>query len=246
MIPELIDINIQQRTADIHVPILRQPKFMALLLAYISPTLKLQGDITNNILGSTLTGSGTGYSVWTVGVNYAIGDRVVSGRFVYECLQANNSSTVPVSDTTFWYRLSTDNIGLNERLNYNCQRMQLEYILNKRFNNVSSIYPPYDQPSGNIYISTNPSYPNILWCARGNGNASGSFTAPNSSNRFYYCGREADIYTSVHSTNYLINAPTTLLTSIGNGDSGQGGNIVKTEVLKYTAVGLTFDIAAYP
>lgn len=239
MIPDLIDIDIQQRMADLNVPVLRQPKFMALLKNFLSYSQKLKDDIGNNIMGST------SYSSWSKHIAYSVGDRVTAGRASYECVQPTTLGIVP-TNTDYWYKIADDIIGLNERLNYNCQRMQLEYILNLRFNNVSSILPPYNSSAGNIYITTNPSYPNILWCARGNGNASGSFTAPNSSNRFYYCGKEAEIELSIHKPNYAINVPSTLLTSIGGGLSSEGKNIIMAEVIKYNAVGLTSEVVGYP
>ncbi|HKC67698.1 MAG TPA: hypothetical protein VKG26_05675 [Bacteroidia bacterium] len=230
--PDLINIPTSQKASDINVPILRQPKFMALLLAYLSPTIKLQGDISNNYLGS-LT-----YIAYNNSTSYIVGARVTSGRASYECIQANTGA--PLLDTNYWYKISDDTIGLSERLNYNCQTMQLEYILNKRFNNLTSIYPPYDNPSGNIYIVSHPGTPRIAWIGRNN--AISSYIKPLSANKFYY---HTDAFATLNGTNYTIWVPGTLVNNIAPSNPLNYAQVVANEVNKYNAVGLTFDIQAY-
>ncbi|HXD94238.1 MAG TPA: hypothetical protein VNX01_13585 [Bacteroidia bacterium] len=228
--PDLINIDTNQKAADINVPILRQPKFMALLLAYLSPTLKLRNDISNNYLGNL------SYSAYNSSTPYAVNDRVTSGRSSYECIQANTGAAV--TDTNYWYKVSDDIIGLSERLNYNCQKMQLEFILNKRFNTISSIYPPYNSTTGNIYIVTNPSLPRIAWLGRNN--AVSSYIKTKSSTKFNY---HPKALSSLGSNNYTIWVPGGLITPLGGLSIYQ--QVIINEVNKYNAVGLTFDIAPY-
>jgi hypothetical protein len=234
--PDLINIDTIQKAADINVPILRQPKFMALLLAYLSPTRKLQDDIFNNYLGSL---SYT-YSTWVAGNAYNVGDRVTAGRSSYECIQANTDATVTITNTTYWYKVSDDIIGLSERLNYNCQTMQLEYILNKRFNNIpGGTVPPYSHAAGNIYIETNPSLPRIAWIGRNN--AISSYIKRNNSTNFYYHTKGTP---NIGKNNYTINVPTTVLSNLSS-DPTDAEQIIITETNKYNSVGLTFDVAPY-
>ena len=232
--PDLINIDTNQKAADINVPILRQPKFMALLLAYISPTVKLQSDIFNNYLGSL---SYT-YSTWVAGNAYNVGDRVTAGRSSYECIQANTDATITITNTTYWYKVSDDIIGLSERLNYNCQKMQLEYILNKRFNSPSLTNPPYDQITGKIYIVTNPSLPRIAWIGRNN--AVSSYIKTTSSTKFYY---HPKALTSLALNNYTIWVPGALISSLGGGTAYK--QVIANEVNKYNAVGLSFYVDHY-
>ena len=228
--PDLINIDTNQKAADINVPILRQPKFMALLLAYLSPTVKLQNDISNNYLGNL------SYSTYNSSTPYAVNDRVTSGRSSYECIKANTGAAL--TDTNYWYKISDDIIGLSERLNYNCQKMQLELILNKRFNTISSIYPPYNSIAGNIYIVTNPSLPRIAWLGRNN--AVSSYVKTKNSTKFNY---HPKALSSLGSNNYTIWVPGALISSLGGGTAYK--QVIANEVNKYNAVGLSFYIDHY-
>jgi hypothetical protein len=227
--PDLINIDTNQKAADINVPILRQPKFMALLLAYLSPTVKLQNDISTNYLG------GLSYAAWVRGATYHVGDRVTAGRSSYECIQANSNAHITITDTNYWYRVAADNIGLSERLYYNCAKMQLEYILNKRFNSGGSIYPPYNSTIRNIYITTNPGLPRIAWL--GKNNAVGSWVKPQNASKFYY---HTDAITGLGPKNYTIYVPSAIYSiSLDMPDQ------IIMETNRYNAVGLKFDIQSY-
>jgi hypothetical protein len=231
-LPDLITIDTNQKAADINVPILRQPKFMALLLAYLSPTQKLQNDISNNYLGN-LT-----YAAYASGTTYNFGDRVTYGIASYEYINTVSGSGNLPTNINYWYKIANDNIGLSERLNYNCQTMELEFILNRRFNTISSIYPPYNSIAGNIYIVTNPSLPRIAWLGRNN--AVSSYVKTKSSTKFNY---HPKALSSLGSNNYTIWVPGELITPLGGLSIYQ--QVIINEVNKYNAVGLTFDIAPY-
>jgi hypothetical protein len=231
--PQLIPINVDLQEVNLNVPILRQPKLSALIAAFLNPTKNLQTDISSNYLG------GTTYAAWNTGVNYAIGDRVSFGTGQYECEKANLShGTNLPSNPTYWNKITDDNIGLNERLNYNCQKMQLEYILNKRFNNITSILPPYGSGAGNIYIVTNPSQSTIAWI--GKNNAISSYIKPLTAVNAYYL---TDSLSSVGTSyNYTIYVPNYIYTALG---STKAIAIISLEVNKYNATGLTFNITHY-
>ncbi|HXU26536.1 MAG TPA: hypothetical protein VN698_04830 [Bacteroidia bacterium] len=232
-LPEFINIDIDKRAADINVPILRQPKFMALLKAFLSSTLRLQDNITSDQLANTI------YSAWNSATAYAIGDRVNGINLdtkTYECIQP--CTNIPTTNKNYWYVVSTDNIGISEKLSYNCQKMQLEYILNKRFNNVSSIYPPYNQPAGNIFIVTNKSYPRILWSARGTN--AGGFTTPSLASKHWFCPEKVGLHNALSTSNYTIWVPNTVVTNLGYGFTDLK-SLITQEVNKYNAVGLNYD-----
>lgn len=232
--PDLIDVNTNQKATDLNVPILRQRKFLALLFAYLTPTVKLQGDIKDNLL------AGVSYPAYSGSTAYVFGDRVSVGRISYECIQANTGAAV--TDTNYWYMVNDDNIGMTEKLNYNCSKMQLEYILNKRFNNLTHIDPPYSAAEGNIYIETNSSLPRIAWIGR-NGAAS-SYIKPLSSNNFYYHPKNFN-YTP--NENYFIWVPHTILDLLGYTppNTPDGIKVIRNEVDKYNAVGLTYNVQGY-
>ena len=234
--PTIINIDINQKAADIHVPILRQPKFMALLTAFSSPTVKLQNDISANVIG------GLSYSAWLIGTTYNFGDRVTYGIASHEYINTVASAGNYPTDSNYWAQVSSDTIGLSERLNYNCSTMQLEYILNNRFNIIpGGKIPPYDNTAGNIYIVTNQSYPRVLYSGRGNGTGN-SWTALNSASKHWFCPRGNP---PSGNFNYTIYVPNALITAVGIVEGPLLIGNIKNETNKYNAVGLTFNTVTY-
>ena len=232
--PQLIPINVDLQSVNLNVPVLRNPKISALIAAFLKPTKNLQTDISSNYLGDTT------YAAWNTGVNYVIGDRRSFGTGQYECEKANLSDATNLpSNPTYWYKISDDNIGITERLNYNCQKMQLEYILNKRFNNITSILPPYGSGAGNIYIVTNPSLSKIAWI--GKNNAVSSYIKPLTAVNAYYL---TDSLSSVATSyNYTIYVPNALVTALGG--MTKAAAMISLETNKYNATGLTFNVTHY-
>lgn len=240
--PSLININVNQKGSDNNVPILRQPKFMAFLKSLLSPIIKLQGDIASNYIG------GLTYSNWNSGTTYSYGDRVtlpmLSGNASYEYINATPSSGNAVTDTNYWYKLTSDNIGLAERLNYNASKMQLEYILNRRFS-PSTVVPPFDAAHSSIYIVNNGGFARILWSGRGTN--AGGYVAPNSATTFYYCPTNSGLSNYFSTKNFTIMVPTAILNSIGFNPPNQldAKRMIAKETEKYNTAGITFDVQPY-
>lgn len=229
--PSLTYIDLQLQAKNTNVPILRQAKMTALINNFIAPQIKKQGDIKDNLL------AGVVYSAWLNNVNYALGDRVTVVRNSYECIVPNINNYV--TDPNYWYQVNDDNIGITEKLNYNCGLLQLEYVLNNRFNTITSILPPYNNTVGNIYITTNPVYPKIAWIGRNN--SLSSYIKSKNSTKFFY---HTDAFTSLPLPNYYIHVPNLILTLIG-ASTLNGQQVIRNEVDKYNAVGLTYDVVHY-
>src|ERR1035437_4545947 len=226
--PVIVPINVNTMATNVVVPVLRKPKLLAYIYALLTGTTTTQNDIATNYLGGLI------YIAWGQSVNYALNDRISYGSAQYECIQANYSTLLnSPSNPLFWYKICSDNIGVNERLNYNCSLMQLEYALNKRFNSATSILPPYNSGVGNIYITTNANLPRIAY--RGRNNAVSSWVAAQSATSFYFHTKGNPTLTG---NNYTIYVPAVIL-------SYYSDLIIINETNKYNAVGLTFNIISY-
>lgn len=235
---DLIDINTIQKGSDNTVPILRQVKFIALLKAFLAPAVKLQNDIKNNIL------AGASYAAYSNVTTYSYGDRVtlgmLAGNASYEYINATASFGNYVTDTAYWYQITTDNIGLTERLNYNGQKMQLEYILNRRFSPLT-ITPPFGSAGVTIYITNSPTLPRIAW--RGRNNAVSSYrTTKDATSHWWHPSGNPDLT----ATNFTIYVPFPILATIAPGGGIAGGKaMMRKEVDKYAIAGKTYNIEFY-
>lgn len=72
------------------------------------------------------------FADWDVLVTYNKGDRIKDVFGVYESTVDGNLANA-TSDTNFWYKILNSHIGAYERVNYNYQRIILEYGLNRNF-----------------------------------------------------------------------------------------------------------------
>lgn len=235
--PTLININVNQKGSDNAVPILRQNKFIALLKAFLAPLTKLQSDIADNYLGGLV------YSAWSNVTTYSYGDRVtldmLAGNASYEYINATPSSGHYVTDAAYWYKITSDNIGLTERLNYNAQKMQLEYILNRRFSPLT-VSPPFDAAHSSIYITNNQSYSRIAW--KGSSNARSSYRKTKAATNFYY---HPSGNPSLSATNFTIHVPVAILSAISPYGIADAKLMMAKETMKYNNAGITFNIQQY-
>ena len=237
-VPSIIGINIQQIINNFLPSVMRQPKNINYLTALATDTTTLESQAMANVLG------GLTYAVWSGSTNYVITNRVTVGLITYECILTPPVGLFPATiNTTYWLVINSDNIGLNERLNYNCGMLQLQYVLNKRFNYTqgtwtgTNILPPYNNSVPNIYIVTNPSYPPILYSSP-NGYQT-TYTAPKGASQFWYCPPNG--FTTAGLFNYTIYVPIALATAMGAMYVG----IITGEVNKYNAAGITFNVTTY-
>jgi hypothetical protein len=229
--PTYIHIDVNQKGTDNTVPILRQNKFIAYIKALLAPLIKKTGDIEDVYLG------GLTYSAYSNVTSYVYGNRVTVANASYECIQANTG--IYVTNTDYWYKISNDTIGLTERLNFNCSKMQLEYILNRRFN-PAGVTPPYGSAYHNIYIQTFPSLPRMIWAGRNN--ALTGYVTTKYSSRHYFLGSGNP---TLNVKNYIIYIPTSVYTSISPYSTPDAVRMVTKEVNKYNAAGITFGVTHY-
>lgn len=94
--------------------------------------------------------NGSSYAFYSNVTAYVDGDRVNYQNRVYECILASTGN-LP-TDTTYWVLVANDFRGVVERIKYNCQRLMMEWLLNKWFGST------FNQPgsgTSDIYITDN-------------------------------------------------------------------------------------------
>lgn len=137
----IYDVNFRNVASQLLPPDKRRLLMLAFVRALLSPLQYLR-DLN---IGSYKDGSPA--VVYAAGT-YSRGNRVRYFQAVYESLVDNNTA-VPV-DATAWVKVQENFIGVRERVQYNGQKVVLEYALNKWFNT------QFRQPDGvsDIYITS--------------------------------------------------------------------------------------------
>ncbi len=154
-----------------------------------------------------------------------------SNKVIYESLVDNNTA-VP-TDTTKWRVAQQNFIGLSERIQYNGQKIVLEYAMNKWFGTV------FRQPpnTSDIYI-TNNSIP-VASFRVGITEEKSSKVGLNSSTE--YVGTSS-VYTVP--SNFIIHCPVATFNALASTDD-QRTKIFRAFVDQYLPSGITYTITTY-
>ena len=122
----------------------RQDIVLSFNYCNVAPLVWQQGIFFDKYL------NGSSYSAYSNVTAYTRGDRVNYQNRVYECTN-DTTGNLPI-DRNYWYQILGDFRGVTERIKYNCQKLMIEWVLNKWFGTT------FNQPSaGNsdIYIVDN-------------------------------------------------------------------------------------------
>lgn len=84
--------------------------------------------------------AGADYAAFNIGTSYARYDRVNYQNRIYECI--NDVTAQLPTNVSYWIQVLSDFRGAQERIKYNCQKLIMEYILNKWFGTT------FNQPGG--------------------------------------------------------------------------------------------------
>jgi len=228
-------IDFEQLADNLNIPLLRKPKHTAWLNILVSPLTKLQDWWNERLTGSS-------YSLFNGATNYTIYNTVRYGRAAYWCIKTPPTGLFPLpTDTTYWYKILDDYIGLNERSKYSAQKVMLEYALNRRFS-PSTITPPFSSSIPSIYIVNHlVNLVGVLYSAP-SGTNTNTWVAPNTSNRFWYSSLGNPSTTTVY--NYTIYVPAAILSAIDS-NPVQAKAIIEQEANRYNLAGIKFDIQSY-
>lgn len=126
-------------------PLKRVARFLALGYIWMKPLQWLR-DVFFNDYALALS-----YVDWDISNSYSIGDKVKYTDYCsYISLTNSNLGNLP-TDTTNWYLISNDYVGIEPRSHYTGQKLLLEYALNKHYSTT------FNQPPtlSDIYITTN-------------------------------------------------------------------------------------------
>lgn len=220
---------------NLNIPALRQRIHTAWLYLIISPLDQVQTWWLERLNGSS-------YPLFNGSTNYTIYDTVRYGRAAYWCIQTPAAGLFPLpTDTTYWYKILDDYIGLNERSKYSAQKVMLEFALNRRFSPLT-ITPPFGPSVTSIYISNNMVNKVPVLYSAPSGTNTNTWTAPNSSTRFWYSSLGNP--TTVPQYNYTIYVPSAIFSAIDS-NPNEARYIIIQEVDRYGLAGLLYDIQTY-
>jgi hypothetical protein len=133
---------------------------------------------------------GDSASVWIIATSYSRYDRVNYQNRIYECTN-DNTGELP-TNTDYWVKVLDDFRGATERIKYNCQKLMIEWVLNKWFGTT------FNQPStllnSDFYIENNVRF-------------ASPFTVPETTFRDGLYVSNAIFESSKNTTKYVKNIP---------------------------------------
>lgn len=161
-----------------------------------------------------------------------------SENAVYYCIADNPTGVAPF-DSTYWYLLQPNFLGLNERVRANAQRLIYEYILNKWFS-TSFNYPA---STNDVYITNNPTDINGFIVGIDETESSAVMYNDNQQESFINTS-----YTTVNN-NFIINIPLAVYDALKptdpSGTTATKDAIVRNFADNYNLAGLTYSINPY-
>jgi hypothetical protein len=137
------DFNLQAQRLT---PITKRQDVRLGLLQSISEPIQWNRD---NFFDEYLEGDSS--AVWDAGTNYSRYDRVNYQNRIYEC--TNDIIAELPTNTDYWVLVVGDFRGATERIKYNCQKIMLEWILNKWF--AATFRQPSTGLDSDFYIVSN-------------------------------------------------------------------------------------------
>lgn len=140
----------------------RTPRFIAWFQGLLRGSISwLNRNFYNYCFGDTIS------TFWLSGATYNLNDSVVTFFGVYISLQDGNIGNNPNNSPDYWYQISPSFIGAFERVQYNSQKIIMEYALNNFFRtiyrNPTTIVTGGYLPLSDIYIETvSPSFTSFV------------------------------------------------------------------------------------
>ena len=226
----IFNINFSGLTTQLTPPILRNSKMLAWFKALSQP-LQINNGLFNDYI------SGSTYSAYSSSITYSATNRVIaSDRAVYEALSGNTGIS-PITGTTYWINVNDDAIGAEERSKYNAQIIDLEWALNR-------LYQQTTLPTNPLYWSganhTNQIYiENILIQTPsfllGNSGGVSSYISNSSANASSWIPNH---FSGLSQTEFLVNVPLAIWT-------GTTVPIIRSYVDRYNLAGISYSATSY-
>lgn len=169
-------------------PLLRQSKMLAWLRTLLRPNQYHMDRVHKYINGDTS-------AEWDIALTYDKYDTVrYSDNAIYESKVNSNFAIEPINDplsSTNWRKVQETYIGIDERMNYNCQIIVLAAAFNKHFRITAAPYAYIQNghPTFNIFV------PVAVWTALGPTNTDRDNAVLRFANRYKLGGTTAAVST---------------------------------------------------
>jgi len=147
------DFNLQaQRLTPITK---RQAVRLGMLQSIVEPIQWNRDNFFNSYI------EGDSATTWSSVTAYLRYDRVNYQNRIYEAIE-DNTNKIP-TNTEYWVQVVADFRGARERIKYNCQKIMLEWILNKWF--AATFRQPSTGLTSDFYIVSNDRDSNTFYTA---------------------------------------------------------------------------------
>lgn len=241
----LVNIDYTQQSNNLNVPILRQTKFTQ-WVHFLVNQLVFWKNRADDWTG------GTTYTAYNSGTTYSLNNIVQYDKLNYLYINATSSSGNNPPNSTYWYLLPGNFIGLDERITYNSQKLKFEMALNRWFGVAVFLKTQWTnvaapQANSQIYIVRTANSNSNFWLSNGGVGGLVSYMGNTNNAQQYFLG---NAYTH-QPYSFTIYVPSALFTAIGLSNpppnTGSAGAIATISAIanKYTRAGKSFQILTY-
>jgi hypothetical protein len=222
----IFDVNYLKMGEQLLPPDKRNPMQRSWISVLLTPTQWVR-DV---ILGTYRQGAT--YSPYVNSTTYAAGERVIFRYSVYESLVNGNLGNDPLN-TSYWFLIQANFIGVDERLMYNGHILQLTYALNKYFGTT------FRQPPNisDIFLQAHGKPKAVFVVGGDESNSSVSYR--NRSSEFIING-----YSFAAFTNLTIWVPLAVFNALDT-DPTNREPIIRNFSDQYIVAGITYDVKTY-
>jgi len=219
----LFDFDIDIIIPNLVAPIKRLPKYLAWVKSLATPLQQAWQFLFVDYK------TGSSYPDFNIGTTYYLSDMVIwTDKCVYMASYIDGASFVGIlpSNTTYWTKINSNFIGVDERVKYNSQKLLFEYALNRFFRTTG------------IYIVNNFVTPTNVF-AMGDSSESSSYMPSNS---IYQADFMPDVPTyNTDIYDFTIFFPIADYTALG----ADAELIIRSFADVYNLVGMQYDIQTF-
>lgn len=238
----IFDLTFSTYFKNILAPSKRTPRHLAWGISFLTPLQWLR-DLA---FGTYLNGDSS--AAYNISNPYVKGNTVVYiDRAVYECIVDAVAGILP-TNTTYWHKKQDIYIGLNERMQYNSQKLRLDFMLNKWFGTTFRPITTYTDasndyylPKSDIYVKNNFIEPDLMIITESAGDDSYIYDNTTDNHDFIYETATSGNYSPNSFTIYFTLAVYNALSAVPS----ERDKIIRAFVDKYVIAGITYNITTY-
>lgn len=218
----IYNVDFENIWSQLTPPVLRKSVHLSWGNVLMAPVQYLRDLVFDDYL------DGSTYDTYNSISAYTTGDRVIyTNRGVYENISGSTGTAPTV--TTAWRQISTNYIGVNERVKYNSQKLLFEHALNSNFQTSGIFIANSGITASGFIIGETSDYSTAI----------GETTVPTSAAYI------TATFQGLNKTCYTIHVPNSCFTGLSSVNDTERVNIVRNFADQYNIAGMQYSVSGF-